>query len=102
MVSQSDKDISDVPSLVQKVENDVTECLNFNIQLVQECLSSKSLEEVSSFESIESRIQLLLPSDLLLKLVALTMLTSHSLRLQGKGNVLEGNCGGKQSVIHDS
>lgn len=85
MVSYSDKDTSDVPNLVQKVESDVTECLQYNLQLLQERLSSKSIEEVSSFASIDSGVQLLLPCDLLLKLVALTMLTSHSLRLQGKG-----------------
>lgn len=71
----------DVPVIIQQVESDLTECLNFNLILLREHLSTKSTDEIST---IETDVQMLLPCELLLKLVAMTILTSHSLRLQGK------------------
>lgn len=69
--------------MVQQVETDLTECLNYNLVLLREYLSSKSSDEVSAITSIETEVQMLLPCELLLKLVSMTILTSHSLRLQG-------------------
>lgn len=76
----------DIPVRIQQVENDLTECLNYNLILLREHLSSKSNDEVSAITSIETEVQMLLPCELLLKLVSMTILTSHSLRLQGKYN----------------
>lgn len=79
----------DIPLMIQQVETDLTECLNYNIILLREHLSSKSSDEISAFSSIETEVQMLLPCELLLKLIAMTILTSHSLRLQGM-EILEG------------
>ena len=75
--------------MIQQVENDLTECLNYNLVLLRELLSSKSSDEVSVMTSIETEVQMLLPYELLIKLVSMTMLASHSLRLQGM-EILEG------------
>ena len=75
--------------MIQQVENDLRECLNYNLTLLQEDLSSKSSDQISTLSSIETEIQMLLPCELLVKLVAMTILTSHSLRLQGI-KILEG------------
>lgn len=79
----------DVPLMIQQVENDLTECLNYNLVLLREHLSSKSNDEVSIMTSIETEVQMLLPYELLIKLVSMTILASHSLRLQGM-EILEG------------
>ena len=79
----------DILPMIQQVESDLTECLNYNLILLREYLSSKSSDEISAFSSIETEVQLLIPCELLLKLVAMTILTSHSLRLQGM-EILEG------------
>lgn len=79
----------DVPLMIQQVENDLTECLNYNLVLLREHLSSKSSDEVSIMTSIETEVQMLLPYELLIKLVSMTILASHSLRLQGM-EILEG------------
>lgn len=75
--------------MIQQVENDLTECLNYNLVLLREHLSSKSSDEVSIMTSIETEVQMLLPYELLIKLVSMTILASHSLRLQGM-EILEG------------
>ena len=75
--------------MIQQVENDLRECLNYNLTLLQEDLSSKSSDQISALSSIETEVQMLLPCELLVKLVAMTILTSHSLRLQGM-KILEG------------
>lgn len=67
----------------------MTECLNYNLISLREYLLSKSVDEISALSSIETDIQMLLPCELLLKLVAMTILTSHTLRLQGRV-ILEG------------
>ena len=79
----------DVLLMVQQVENDLTECFNYNLMLLREHLSSKSSDEVSVMTSIEIEVQMLLPCELLIKLVSMTILASHSLRLQGM-EILEG------------
>lgn len=79
----------DVPLMIQQLENDLTECLNYNLVLLREHLSSKSSDEVSIMTSIETEVQMLLPYELLIKLVSMTILASHSLRLQGM-EILEG------------
>ena len=80
---------NDVLLLIQQVETDLTECLNYNLISLREHLSSKSSDDVSALISIETEVQMLLPCELLLKVVAMTILTSHSLRLQGT-EILEG------------
>ena len=75
--------------MIQQVENDLRECLNYNLTLLQEDLSSKSSDQISALSSIETEVQMLLPCELLVKLVAMTILMSHSLRLQGM-KILEG------------
>lgn len=73
----------EIPSIIQQVENDLNECLNYNLILLRDYLSSKSADEICALTSVETEVPMLLPCDLLLKLVAITILTSHSLRLQG-------------------
>lgn len=76
----------DIPLIIQQVEKDLTECLNYNLILLREHLSSKSVDKISALTSIETEIQMLLPCELLFKLVSMAILTSHSLRLQGMKN----------------
>jgi len=70
--------------IIQQVESDFIESLNYNLMSLREYLSSKSADEISALNSIETDVQMLLPCELLLKLVAMTILTSHTLRLQGR------------------
>ena len=79
----------DILLMIHQVESDLTDCFNYNLVSLRELLSSKSSDEISAFSSIETEVQMLLPCELLLKVVAMTILTSHSLRLQGM-EILEG------------
>lgn len=81
----------DLAKLCEGVINCLDECLNYDLQVFEDTCSERALTAVKEGEGQERVVVPLdslacLPSDLLLKLSALSILPSHSLRLQGVYN----------------